>query len=117
MINENSGAKLPKLNLTSPGQSDGEKLEVWPTSAREDSSQPSVVDTAHAREETPSNALSPSMLRAVQKKQASISNLGTRPNRELAQGKNSRSSQQMGRSTGGGHQRVASAQARMSAMK
>ena len=34
MINENSGAQLPKLSLTSPsaGQSDGEKLEVWPTS-------------------------------------------------------------------------------------
>ena len=67
MINENSGAKLPKLNLTSPGQSDGEKLEVWPEN-KSNSSQPSVVDTAHAREETPgSNAatMSPSMLRAI----------------------------------------------------
>ena len=73
MINENSGAKLrdlPKLNLTSPGQSEGEKLEVWPTSAeKSNSSAPSVVDTAHAREETPGSGaatMSPSMLKAVQ---------------------------------------------------
>ena len=38
MINENSGAKLPQLNLTSPGQSEGEKLEVWPTSAEKSNS-------------------------------------------------------------------------------
>ena len=79
MINESSGAKLPILHLTSAGQSEGGKLDVWPTSAeKSNSSQPSVVDTAHARDETPSNAaLSPSVLRAVQQK-ASVKRAGSR---------------------------------------
>lgn len=103
MINENSGAQLPKLNLTSPAQSDGEKLEVWPTSPeKSNSSQPSLGDTAHAREGTPSNAFSPSVLRAVQTKQASSSNLGPAASRELALTRHPRSSQQERRPARGG---------------